>query len=66
MFDLILIPAYGRTYNTAADAVADWNGGSDFKIANGPYCSVRDIDAMRKQFGTVALLWKKGEPTIVL
>lgn len=42
MANLVLLPAYGRSYNTRDSALADWKGGKDFKIANGPYCSIRD------------------------
>ena len=31
---LILVPAYGRDYKTAAEVKAAWEGGKDFKIAN--------------------------------
>jgi hypothetical protein len=40
---LVVIPAYGRKYSTKEAAVQDWKDGKDFKIANGPYCSIRDI-----------------------
>ena len=44
----IVIPAYGRDYSTAAEVLADWNGGKDFIISDmsnrwdGKYCSIRD------------------------
>ena len=41
---LVVIPAYGRKYSTKEAAVQDWKDGKDFKIANGPYCSIRDLD----------------------
>lgn len=41
--ELILIPAYGRAYETKEQALADWKAGKDFKIVNGPYCSIRDV-----------------------
>jgi hypothetical protein len=37
-----VLPAYGRKYMTKESALADWVSGKDFKIANGPYMSVRD------------------------
>ena len=45
---LILVPAYGRVYETPKQALADWKAGKDFKIANGPYCSIRDLPAMQR------------------
>ena len=42
-----LIPAYGRKYNNRAEALKDWHGGLDFKIAGGPYCSIRDIERLK-------------------
>ena len=38
--------AYGRKYNTVADALIDWNKGKDFKIYTGPYCSKRDFNIL--------------------
>jgi len=31
---LTLIPAYGRDYTSAADAIADWRAGKDFRISD--------------------------------
>lgn len=61
MDTLILVPAYGRKYSTQAAALADWKEGKDFKIAGGPYCSIRDLSAMQEQFGTIAMMWRTGE-----
>ena len=41
---LVVMPAYGRSYSTSEQAIADWKSGKDFKIVNGPYCSIRDLD----------------------
>lgn len=47
---MILIPAYGRDYKTAADVRKDWEAGKDFLIAdmsckwNGSYTSIRDTE----------------------
>jgi hypothetical protein len=40
---LVVMPAYGRSYKTSSEAVEAWKSGKDFKVINGPYCSVRDI-----------------------
>jgi hypothetical protein len=44
---VVLLPAYGRKYNTEHEAVADWKSGKDFKIVNGPYCSIRDLEKLQ-------------------
>lgn len=45
---LVLIPAYGRQYQTKELALKDWYTGKDFKVVNGPYCSIRDLPYMRE------------------
>jgi hypothetical protein len=44
---VILIGAYGRDYFSENLVLDDWQGGKDFKIVGGPYCSVRDIEQLR-------------------
>ena len=44
--------AYGRTYDNGWQAEADWLAGKDFKIVDGPYCSIRDAEAL-KELGTI-------------
>jgi hypothetical protein len=40
----VLVPAYGRTYKTAQDAVNSYLAGKDFKMLHtGQYCSCRDF-----------------------
>ena len=41
-----IIPAYGRSYPSPDAAIADWKAGKDFKIVNGPYLSIRDVEKM--------------------
>lgn len=48
MNKIILEGAYGRTYDNWLQANADWYEGKDFKIMDGPYCSIRDIEALRE------------------
>jgi hypothetical protein len=43
---IVLMPAYGRSYKTSQEAIDAWKSGKDFKIVNGPYCSIRDIDEL--------------------
>jgi hypothetical protein len=46
---VILAPAYGRDYPSADAALADWNGGLDFRVLEiqppqrGSYTSIRDF-----------------------
>lgn len=56
---LNLIPAYGRVYNTKEEAVKDWMDGKDFKIINGPYCSVRDSINLRLDCSSLWILWNR-------
>ena len=60
MWDLILVPAYGRTYADSAAVKEDWLDGRDFKIAGGPYTSIRDIELLNDDFGTVAICYNAG------
>lgn len=53
--ELILHPAYGRRYRTKAEMVAAWVEGKDFKIYNGPYCSVRDVATIREEYDWIVL-----------
>jgi hypothetical protein len=52
---LTIMPAYGRQYKTSQEAKADWNAGKDFKIVNGPYLSIRDIDYIKDNYTSVWL-----------
>lgn len=57
---LWLVPAYGRQYKSKQDVVRDWQAGKDFLIDGGPYCSIRDLDAMRSQFGNIYIDYGRG------
>ena len=52
---ITLTAAYGRKYSTEKEALLAWIGGKDFKIVNGPYCSIRDIEMMKAQFGGIQI-----------
>ncbi len=43
MKPLILVPAYGRKYQTEEAAIKDYQDGKDFKVMYGAYCSCRDF-----------------------
>lgn len=57
---MFLIPAYGRSYKTKEQVLEAWKSGKDFKIDGGPYCSIRDIDFMHKQFQNIYILYDMG------
>lgn len=46
---LDLIPAYGRFYEDEESLQKDWEGGKDFMILAGPYCSIRDLKLMKER-----------------
>jgi len=39
----LLRPAYGRKYSSEEDVESAFRKGLDFRILNGPYCSIRDF-----------------------
>lgn len=43
---LIVVPAYGRRYETAEEVLVDWHGGKDFKVPGGVYLSKRESNLM--------------------
>jgi len=40
------VPAYGRTYETESAMLDDWRDGKDFRLVDGAYFSIRDVDAL--------------------
>lgn len=44
MESIFVSPAYGRKYSDEVSAREAWESGADFKLMNGPYCSIRDFD----------------------
>ena len=48
-----ILPAYGRRYETETEFVNDWEVGKDFRIFRGPYCSIRDIDLLGRDYDVV-------------
>lgn len=58
--DLYVAGAYGRQYMAPEAAQKDWNDGKDFQITgigkdHGRYCSVRDFDAIAKEYDAVSI-----------
>ena len=63
--ELVLRPACGRSYATAAAMVDAWNEGKDFKLTNGQYCSIRDIKKLRNDSSRITLTQNFFEYTVV-
>jgi hypothetical protein len=57
---LFLIPAYGRSYRSREAALRDWQAGRDFQILGGPYCSIRDVEAMRQECARLYIQYDMG------
>jgi len=53
---LALVGAYGRETN-----IDDWVNGKDFKIIGGPYCSIKDLPEMAKEFDVLEFLTLNGK-----
>ena len=62
---ITLAAAYGRKYSTEKEALLAWIGGKDFKIVNGPYCSIRDIEHMKAQFGGIQIRYGDFQYSII-
>ena len=54
---MIIKPAYGINYKTKEACLLAWLGGKDFKLVNGPYCSIRDIEYMKADYDTIEIYW---------
>lgn len=59
-YHLVLIGAYGRTYENKKDAIRDWEQGLDFKVNNGRYCSIRDLNTLIADTAGVHIQTKQG------
>lgn len=62
MFELTILPAYGRSYNSKAAIWSDWCAGKDFQIASpgphhGRYINKEDAD----RSGLACLLVRYGK-----
>lgn len=54
---IIAVPAYGRNYTDKESLLQDWIDGKDFRIARGPYFSIRDADRCKQLgFGKVLFM----------
>jgi len=65
MMTISLMGAYGRAYINKAKALNDWQNGKDFKVVDGAYCSIRDMDYLMRFNNKIQILLNDGE-TIVL
>lgn len=63
---LNVTPAYGRHYQSASEALTAWEDGKDFKIKQGPYCSIRDTKFIKeKGFTHLTIDWQNNISTAV-
>ena len=53
---LYLVGAYGRQYSTKELMIKDWLDGKDFRIQEGAYMSIRDMQ-YTTALDTVYLMW---------
>ena len=60
---ITLIPAYGRKYDSSIEMLSDWNSGKDFKLRNGPYTSIRDIELLMKMSDEIEIVWLSKDGT---
>jgi hypothetical protein len=68
MSHMILTPAYGRDYKSAADVKADWEANKDFVIASigkdmGRYCNKQDAETYGMPEGSYIRYNKLAELT---
>lgn len=73
MKQLILVPAYGRDYKSAAAAKADWEAGKDFVIsyypgfAVGTYASKAEAGKMRAdEFTSIKIRYLKRTRSVTI
>ena len=66
--ELYLFPAYGRKYSGFDTVVQDWQDGKDFSINGfgGPYCSIRDLEALEVSYHKVFLVNSTGDCTRIM
>jgi hypothetical protein len=59
-----LTAAYGRFYHDRDSVLNDWDQGRDFRIINGPYCSKRDAEVLKKKFHSVYIRYGVDKKSI--
>lgn len=58
---MTLVGAYGKNYQTPEQVTAAWEAGKDFKIIGGPYCSIRDIEEMKRMAVVITIRYGLGQ-----
>lgn len=59
--NLYLQPApWRKSLQSRKEIISDWLDGKDFKIINGPYCSIRDLQYMRSDFNRIFIVYSNG------
>ena len=56
MKEYILLPAYGRAYSNIENTIKDWEAGKDFKIYGMGYCSIRNLESMKKDVDRIVFV----------
>lgn len=54
--EILAVPAYGRIYQDIAAMQNAWNWGQDFRIVDGPYFSIRDLDSIKKDYSGLIIV----------
>lgn len=54
--DLLATPAYGRIYESVTAMRNAWDWGQDFRIVDGPYFSIRDLDKIKEDYAGLILV----------
>jgi hypothetical protein len=62
---IFITPAYGRIYKTNEDYRKAWLAGLDFKIIDGPYCSIRDKEYIELHY-TPTFVRQLGDKFVVV
>ena len=55
--ETVLLPAYGRQYEFLYEVEKDLIDGKDFKLMQGPYCSIRDFSSMLSESVVITILY---------
>jgi hypothetical protein len=63
---MVLVPAYGKRYNTVEDMLKDWRRGIDFLIVGGSYASIRDWEALLYTSSSVTLSQRHNNLSVTL
>lgn len=63
---MVLVPAYGKRYNTIADMLKAWRAGIDFQIVGAGYCSIRDWESLLYTSSSITLSQRHNNLSVTL